>query len=160
MSEALSLPMTQNTITSFIVIHCTGGASVRRPHQQRRHLPVSLHQDKGRLRDAVRGEPPGPLPTHPPASGPPETLNPQPHRGGLLQTLQARPHRLRGPEQRAKLQQGLRLQPQQTGQPAVHPRAGSPPGGQRGDCERSDPRHREDQPGEARPHPAVGEATV
>ena len=119
---------------------------------------MPLQQNGGRFRDAVRGQPPRPLSLDPSLAGPPEEIRSQSDRGGLVQALQVRGHRLRGPGQRAELQQGLRLQPQQAGQPAVHRGAGQASGGDRGDRQRPDPRHGPHQPGQAREHLRPGEA--
>ena len=122
---------------------------------------MSLHKNSGGLRDAVRRQPPRPLLAHPSPAGPTEGGRSRPGGSGLLQALQVRPHQLRRPQQRARLRQGLLLQPEQAGQPAVLHGAVPPAGrGFGGHGERSEPRHREDQAREAHPHPPTGQAPV
>uniref|UniRef100_A0A8D8G297 (northern house mosquito) hypothetical protein n=1 Tax=Culex pipiens TaxID=7175 RepID=A0A8D8G297_CULPI len=88
--------------------------------QQRRSDGLSEGPHRGRVRAAAWGEPSGTLPPHQPAPGSAQIVCPKSDRESVQYGASVRYHKPAGPEQRAVLQPGDGLLPEQAGQRAVY----------------------------------------
>ena len=113
------------------------GTESRRPREQRRPGVVRTGRDGGRVRGDLGHQSPRALPAHQPPAGADQGVGARTHRQRGVDGAQRRPQGnvLRRPPVREEVRHHARLRAVETGEHPLHPGAGPPPRGQRGDGE-------------------------